>query len=155
MRRDSPRALPALLITVGLAQGKSFTYAGIGLGTELPALAVRHPGATLQGDYLRLSPDDTRDHISAVGISGTGTARRVRIMFERTSSAGSPVYPRCTEVETRLGRDFGSPQEVRRFTEEASPRADRVSRSSTEEMTLICFRNRGVFRAEAVQITPR
>ena len=147
--------LPALLVVAGLAQGKSFGYAGIGLGSEPEAVAARHPGSTLQGDYLRLAPDDTLDHISAIGISGTAATRRVRIGFELTQATGSPTYPRCSAVEARLGRDFGSPQEIRRFTEEASPRADRVWRSPTEEMTLICFRDGGVLRAEAVLITPR
>ena len=119
-------------------------------------MAARYPHSTVQGNYLRLAPEDVDDHISGIEISGTGASRRVRIAFEMEGANGAPEYPRCQEIEAKLAGDFGSPREVRRFSEEASPRADRIWRSEAEEMRLICFRGaRGIFWAEAVQITPR
>ncbi|HET8625551.1 MAG TPA: hypothetical protein VFM14_18465 [Gemmatimonadales bacterium] len=148
--------LQVLLLLAASGQAKPFAYTGISLRSDLMAVAARHPNSTLQGDYLRLAPEDMQDHISAVAISGTGAARRVRIMFEVQRPNGPPDYPRCRDIEARLTGDFGAPHAIRRFSEEASPRADRIWRSGTEELTLICFKGaRGVYRAEAVQIAPR
>jgi hypothetical protein len=100
-------------------------------------------------------PEDVHDHISAIEVSGTGSTRRVRIAFETQAGGGQAEYPRCETLEAKLIGQFGRPQTVRRFMEEASPRADRIWRSQTEELTLICFAERGRLWAEAVIITPR
>jgi len=88
-------------------------------------------------------------------VSGAGPARRVRIAFETDGASGRPDYPRCRDIEAGLVAKFGRPRDIRRFSEEASPRADRVWRAAMEELTLICFRSRGAWWAEAVQIVRR
>jgi hypothetical protein len=104
---------------------------------------------------VSLAPEDVHDHVSAIEVSGTGSTRRVRIAFETQAGGGQAEYPRCETLEAKLIGQFGRPQTVRRFMEEASPRADRIWRSQTEELTLICFAERGRLWAEAVIITPR
>ena len=103
-----------------------------------------------------IAPEDSHDHISSIAISGTGPSRLVRIGFETRPDGQHPEYPTCTDVEAKLVHLYGKPR-IRRFTEEASRRADRLWRSRTEELTLICFdfRGEGRFFAEAVLITPR
>jgi hypothetical protein len=150
-----PAILPFLLLGTP-AQGKSFSYAGVSLGSDLEGVAARYPNSTRQGSYIRLGPEDVHDHISGIEVSGTGHNRRVRVIFELQDATGQPQYPRCRDIETQITSAFGPPQEIRRFAEEASPRADRTWRSGTEQLALLCFRGvGGRFWAEAVQITSR
>jgi hypothetical protein len=143
------------LLLATSVQDKPFAFAGISLTSDLKTIAAGYPHSSPDGDYLRLEPADIHDHISAIGISGTGPNRKVRVSFELQGADGELGYPRCRAIEAKLVRDFGSPQVIRRFSEEASLRADRVWQSKKEELTLICFKGaRGVW-AEAVQITPR
>jgi hypothetical protein len=145
-----------LLLLATSAQNKPFAFAGISLRSDLKTIAARYPHSSPDGDYLRLEPTDIHDHIAAIGISGTGPNRRARISFELQGASGALDYPGCRAIEEKLVGDFGSPQVIRRFSEEASLRADRVWQSKHEELTLICFKGaRGVYWAEAVQITPR
>ena len=155
MFATSGRALYALLLWGAQAQTPAFSFDGVSLGSDFPAVAARYPHSTPQDGYVSLAPEDVHDHISAIEVSGNGPTRRVRIAFETRGPAGQAEYPRCATIEGQLVGRFGRPQEVRRFMEEASPRADRVWRSLTEELTLICFAERGHLWAEAVQITPR
>jgi hypothetical protein len=154
---SDPRWVGYLLLLLGFsAQARSFAYAGIGLNTDLKAVAARYPHSTFQGSYVHLAPEDIHDHISVVEVSGSGASRRVRVAFELQRPDGTLDYPRCSVVEAELVGTYGSPREIRRFSEEASPRADRIWQSKTEVMTLICFKGAGgTYLAEAVQISPR
>jgi hypothetical protein len=150
-------ALPLLLMAVP-EQATSFAYAGVALNSDIKVIAARYPHSSLQGTYLRLGPEDVHDHISGIEVSGTGPSRRVRITFGIQQPTGQPRYPHCREIEARLVSTFGPPKAVRRFSEEASLRADRIWQSKTEELTLLCFRvggAQGALQAEAVQITRR
>ena len=95
------------------------------------------------------------DHISGIGVSGAGLDRRVRIALEMVGPKDRLVYPKCGEIEAALVKAYGPPQDIRRFSEEASPRADRIWLSAAEEMTLVCFKEHGVLLAEAVRISRR
>ena len=148
-------ALPALLFMGIRGQVPTFSFAGIGLSSDFQAVAARYPHSSPQGNYLSLAPEDMHDHISAIEVSGTGSTRRIRIAFEIPMASGQPEYPGCATVEAKVTDQYGRPQAIHRFSEEASPRADRIWRSRTEELTLICFAERGRLWAEAVQITPR
>jgi quercetin dioxygenase-like cupin family protein len=144
------------LLLVLAVQAKPYSYAGIGLGSDIGTVARRYPHSTAQASSLRLAPEDIRDHVSAIEISGTGPGRRVRIAFETDGPQGAPEYPRCRAIEAALVAQFGAPTEIRRFSEEASARADRLWRSPSEELALLCFTDaQGRLWAEAVQITPR
>jgi hypothetical protein len=155
MTAASDRALYALLLCGAQVQISAFSFAGVGLSSDFQAVAARYPHSTPQDGYVSLTPEDVHDHISAIEVSGAGSTRRVRIAFETRGAAGQAEYPRCATIEAQLIGRFGRPQAVRRFMEEASPRADRLWRSQTEELTLICFAARRHLWAEAVQITPR
>lgn len=150
------RALCALLLWGTQVQVPTFAFAGVSLSSDFRAVAARYPHSRPQSEYVSLAPEDVHDHISAIEVSGTGSTRRVRIAFETRGASGQPEYPRCATIEAQLIGQFGRPQAVRRFMEEASPRADRIWRSRTEELTLVCFEaERGRLWAEAVQITSR
>jgi hypothetical protein len=147
--------LPLLLLAVP-EQAPSFSYAGVSLLSDFREITSRYPHSIPQSDYVRLEPEDVHDHISAIEVSGTGLSRRVRISFEIQQATGQPEYPQCREIEAKLASTFGAPREIRRFSEEASLRADRIWRSETEELALLCFRGVGnALWAEAVQITRR
>ena len=137
-----------------LARTQHFVFAGVGLQSELQEVAVRYPRSVSLGRSLVLAPEDAHDGISTIEISGAGAGRRVRISFETRPAGLELEYPPCRAVETGLVQQYGQPQEILRFTEAASRRADRVWRSSTEEMRLICFRGTGRLLAEAVLIAP-
>jgi hypothetical protein len=148
------------LVLLGLLgvpqQGTSYAYAGVSLSSDFKVVAARYPHSLPQDSYVRLEPEDAHDHISAIEVSGAGPSRRVRVTFEIEETTGRPRYPRCSEIEAKLVSTYGAPQEIRRFSEEASLRADRIWRSETEQLVLLCFRGvGGAFWAEAVQITPR
>ena len=130
-----------------------FTFDGVGLDTDFKAVAAKYKNSERQDAYVRLSPADVHDHISSIEVSGTGATRRVRIGFELESPKG-PVYPTCAAIEQRITKTYGKPDDIRRFSEEATPRADRVWKSAAETMTLLCFQQRGQWLAEAVMITP-
>jgi hypothetical protein len=133
----------------------AFSFAGVSLASDLKEIAARHPHSSARDGYIYIDPADAHDHISGIGISGTGATRRVRITFETRDARQQPQYPACTEVEATLARSFGPPTQIRRFREESSWRADRIWSSQTEELTLLCFRDTsaGRYLAEAVQIT--
>jgi hypothetical protein len=155
MTAASGRALYALLLWGAHAQIPAFSFAGVSLGSNFQDIAARYPHSSPQSEYVSLAPEDVHDHISAIEVSGSGPTRRVRITFETRGAGGQAEYPRCATIEAQLSGRFGRPHAVRRFMEEASPRADRLWRSATEELTLLCFAERGQLWAEAVQITPR
>jgi hypothetical protein len=138
-------------------QGPDLTFAGIGLRSELDSVAVRFPHSQRAGDYLYVAPEDSREHISVIGISGSGDSRRVRISFERRREPAGPEYPTCAAVQAGIARRFGRPDSIRTFTEEATERSDRLWRRGLEALTLVCFRRAPGARlwAEAVVLEPR
>ena len=138
------------------AQVQGFSFAGVGLQSTFKSVAARYPHSTPQDQFVTLAPQDIHDHISAIEVSGSGPTRRVRVAFETRPDGQHADYPMCAAIEAQLVRQYGHPQFVRRFMEEASSRADRIWRSRTEELTLVCFKGPGrAFLAEAVLITPR
>jgi uncharacterized protein YcgL (UPF0745 family) len=149
-------ALLAAPVGANLPQSRAFSFGGVSLASDLNQVAARYPRSQRSGSYIYVDPRDSHDHISGIEVSGTGPARRVRISFETRPDGRSPSFPTCVEVQAKLERQFGRPQTIRRFSEEASRRADRVWRSRTQELTLICFAgSRGTWLAEAVQINAR
>jgi hypothetical protein len=148
-------AMQLLVLWAAQAQAPTFSFAGVSLSSDFRAVAARYPHSRPQSEYVSLAPEDVHDHISTIEVSGTGSTRRVRIAFETRGLGGQAEYPRCRVLEAKLIGQFGRPQTISRFMEEASPRADRIWRSQTEELTLMCFAEHGHLWAEAVQITPR
>ena len=156
MSFDCGGALRGLLIMGVQVQASTFAFAGVSLSSDFRTVAARYPHSTPQDQYVSLAPEDIHDHISAIEISGSGSNRRVRVAFETLGAGGRHDYPQCAAIEAKLAAQFGRPQAIRRFHEESSPRADRIWRSQTEQLTLICFGGeRGRLSAEAVEITPR
>jgi hypothetical protein len=150
------RALHALILAAFQIPAATFSFDGVSLQSDFRDVAARYSHSTPQDQYVSLDPRDIHDHISMIEVSGTGRSRRVRIAFETRPDGQHADYPTCAAIEARLVTRFGRPQEIRRFYEEASARADRIWRSPTEELTLICFTGaRRRVLAEAVQITPR
>jgi purine nucleoside phosphorylase len=143
----SAAVLPGVVVA---QQPKGFSYLGIGLTTDLAVLAREYPHSLRTGEYIYVAPQDSRDHVSGIEVS----PHRVRISFE--SRADPPQYPACAPIEKQLAKDFGAPQSIRRFDEEATRHADRRWSSPREELTLVCFVGpRGQLVAEAVVISPR
>jgi hypothetical protein len=130
-----------------------FTFAGIGLSSELDVIAKQYPAANRVGELLYLSPGDEH-HISVIELSGKGPARRVRISFEQRIASEKVAYPPCTTVQHGLESQYGPP-EIRDFAEEAARRSDRIWRAPHEELTLICFAGGTRLLAEAVVISRR
>ena len=148
-------ALVAIPVASVLSQPRGFSFAGVSLNSDFKTVAARYHRSTPQDSYISLVPEDSHDHISAIGISGAGPTRRVRITFEMKTAKGRE-YPSCAEMEARIVRSNGPPKQIRRFDEEASRRADRIWQSKTEELALHCFgRPGGRLLAEAVQVAPR
>jgi hypothetical protein len=149
----------ALLVApfgASLPQIRAFSFAGVSLASDLNQVAARYRNSQRSGSYIYVDPRDSHDHISGIEVSGSGPARRVRVSFEMRRDGRSPKFPTCAEVQAKLERQFGRPHNIRRFSEEASRRADRVWRSRSEELTLICFAgSRARWLAEAVQINAR
>jgi len=155
MGRIGPRilglaaALTAAVVTA--AQARVFSFAGVGLGSDLSQVARRYPRSLKNGDILYVDPADTTDHISTIALSGAGPSRRLRVTFE-LERGGRKDNPACADVQRMLDAQFGVPT-IRTFREEAVERADRQWRSATEEMTLVCFAGpRRAWLAEAVVI---
>jgi hypothetical protein len=148
-------ALVAIPVAAALSQAPSFSFAGVSLSSDFKTVAARYRRSTPQDNYISIVPEDSHDHISAIAISGNGPTRRVRIAFEIRRAKGLD-YPACAEVEAKIVRAYGAPQQIRTFDEEASRRADRIWQSKTEQLDLLCFRMPGGrLLAEAVQIVPR
>lgn len=150
---------PAVLGFVAFLQAGGFTFHGIGLGSDLAAVATRYPGARYSGDTIYVSASASRRE-TVIQLSGTGPTRRLRISFEARGGGDRAVYPACADIHGELETRYGAPAEVRNVVEEASPRSDRIWRIANEEMTLVCFREpprraiTGLF-AEAIVIVPR
>ena len=149
------RARAAWILTAAIVQPTTFSFDGVGLESDFKTIAARYAHSTPQDHYVLLAPQDVHDHISFIEVSGAGRTRRVRVGFEIQREGRRPDYPTCASIEARLVKPYGPPHQIRRFVEEASPRADRIWRTDAEEMTLICFSARGRLLAEAVQIVPR
>jgi hypothetical protein len=151
--RISGTALLTMAFAGVFAQAAPFTYSGVGRAADLAAIAGRYPHSSLSGEYIHIAPADVRDLITGVALSGTGTARRLRITFEVSASGKPPAYPECAQIQPGLQKRYGPPDITREFDEEAARRSDRVWRTSSEEMTLVCFhppRHSGPWLAEAL-----
>jgi hypothetical protein len=151
-----------LLLAVTLAwlpasQGPELTFSGIGLRSELDRVAVQFPHSERSGDYIYVAPEDSRDHISGIGISSAGGSRFVRISFERRLEPSGLEYPTCAAIQSKIARQLGGPDSTLDFAEEATERSDRLWRRGGEALRLMCFRNGPGRRlwAEAVVIEPR
>ena len=149
----------AALVSGHAGAAERFEYAGIGLDTRPAAVEQRFPNSKVVGDALYVDPRDSRDHISVIRFAGGRNPRAVRVGFER-SVAGDrrslPRFPKCKAVEGSLRAKYGAPDEVRRFSEEASQRAERVWKGERETLTLACFVGPGTeLLAEAVVIAER
>jgi hypothetical protein len=105
--RQQPTSDSALLGRGAQAQVPALTFAGIGLSSDFQTVAARYPHSTPQAEYVALAPEDRHDHISAIGISGSGPARRVRIGFETRAASGRNEYPDCKTVEAKLIAQYG------------------------------------------------
>jgi hypothetical protein len=127
------RPLTFIGVALGvLLQARGLTFAGIGLRSELDSVAVRFPHSQRAGDYLYVAPEDSREHISVIGISGSGDSRRVRLSFERRREPSGLDYPTCAAVQAGIVRRFGRPDSIRTFAEEATERSDRLWRRGPE-----------------------
>jgi hypothetical protein len=141
-----------------LAQASRFSYSDIDRGASLETLARRYPHSSRVGETIYVSAEDVRDSVTLIGLSGEGTARRLRLSFESRNVKGEPLYPSCADIRRRLEMRYGKPQVVREFDEEASRRSDALWQSATEEMTLVCFTppgRRSVRMAEAIVVAGR
>ncbi len=146
------------LVAVLLAQASSFTYGNLGLSTDLGMVEKRYPHSSRIGDHIRIAPEEVRDFVTGISLSGSGPLRRLRISFETQRADGKNSYPPCADIQRDLEGRYGAPQTVRRFHEEASLRSDRVWENAREEMTLVCFappRGSRNLRAEAIVIVRR
>jgi hypothetical protein len=154
--------LSRLLVVLALAglpptQVQELTFSGIGLRSELDRVAVQFPHSDRSGDYIYVAPEDARDHISAISISGAGATRFVRISFERRLQPAGLEYPTCAAVQRKIAGPFGQPDSTLEFAEEATERSDRLWRRGGEALRLMCFRTGPGRRlwAEAVTIERR
>jgi len=151
-----------LLLVLFAAQAAAvepMSYAGIGLGTTLSAAKARFPNSKAIGDHIYVADQDRRDQVSGVQLAGTRKPPRVRLSFERprdSASRGQPQFPKCKVIESDLRGRYGAPDEVRKLTEGAQPRADRIWKGDRETLTLVCFAGpSGELLAEAVVIAAR
>ena len=120
----------------------AFSYAGIGLDTTAAGVKPTFPNSRIVGNDVHVAERDSRDHIYGIRLAGGRKPRVVQISFERpqaTAAGARFAYPTCKAVEAELRARYGAPDEVRKFVEGPSPRADRVWQSEREAMTLNCF----------------
>lgn len=153
MKRTCVLASAIVIVGVSLSaqQPRKFTYAGIGFGSDFDAVSQRFPHSGRTKTYIYVAPEDSHDRIGGIELS----RQRVVISFA-THVGDRDQYPPCVEIEQRLIRDYGRPESIREFDEEAVRRADRHWISAREEMTLVCFMGpRRQLLAEAVKILPR
>lgn len=148
------RSIPYGCEGSALAAEPPLSFAGIGLGSDLDQVATMFPNSKRVGDYLNVAPQDVRDHVFGIELSGIGTGRRVRLSFGRPS--GPPQYPTCEQIQALIETRYGPPGSIESFAEERRRRSDRHWQRPGERLTLHCFavHDRGWF-AEAVVITPK
>jgi len=146
----------ALLIIGWLAASHSaaattFEFAGLSRATTLQDVAKRYPNSTVSDSYVRVSPEDSHDHIFGIELSGP-ISRRLRISF------GSPdhKHPPCETAERRVAAKHGPASEVREFNEEAMRNRYLVWKLKLETVQLQCFRSEGNagYSAEAIAVYP-
>ena len=150
-------AVSTILVLSLFLQATSFTFGGVGLASDFKTVAARYPHSELGDGYIRVSPQDTHDHIGEISISASGKTRFVRIGLEIPEDGKRGLsYPQCSRVEKGIALRYGQGQPPNRFREEAVWRYERSWRSATEVMTLRCFQVPGEARlAEAVVIEAR
>ncbi|HJX16273.1 MAG TPA: hypothetical protein VJ386_11100 [Candidatus Deferrimicrobiaceae bacterium] len=134
-----------------------FRFAGLKVTSDLGAVATGFPHSRRAGDYLYVAPQDSRDHIYGIELSGTGESRRLRISFERPlevpEDPDSPRTPPCNRIQEQVERQYGPPRSVREFAEESARRSDRQWERDGEQLTLVCHGGTdGLLCAEAVVI---
>jgi hypothetical protein len=137
-----------------------FTFAGLGLRSDLAAVESRYPRSRRAGSYVYVAPEESHDHIYGIEVPVREPGRRLRVIFERPDGVPSPDgsgrYPTRGSVQEGIERAYGPPASILEFAEGVSWRADRLWRRGREELRLICFgkRNRPAsMQAEAVRIT--
>jgi hypothetical protein len=140
-------SIAALLLTASLpallpAQRAPLTFAGIGRQTELNRLASAFPHSDRVGNAIRVAPEDVRDHIYGIEVSGSGASQRITLSFERPGSSSSDAalrYPACAEAQSLLQRHYGMPSAMRTLPSASVVRSERQWKSGDELLTLTCF----------------
>src|SRR5687767_1145481 len=106
------RVFASMLLCCSLnAQIDTFSFAGLSLRATMEELRMKYPRSTAIEGLIYLSDQDSHDHISTIGLSGSGSARTLTIHFERQRN-GTAAYPACEKVLADVERRYGRPARI-------------------------------------------
>ena len=138
------------------AQPERFSFAGLSLTVTMKDLLLKYPTSTVSDQRISVSAEDSHDDIGAIAVSDMGPGPTVTIYFERLQRNGDPVYPPCAKLLSGLERRYGRPGSTMDAQEEEARNRRFVWNTSTESLTLSCFRMpRQPLYAERITITTR
>ena len=121
-------------------QSARFSFAGLDLGVTMKDLRLKYPQSQVLDDRLvYLSEKESHDHISTIGLSGTGSARSLQITFERRQRDGKATYPPCQKLLSGLEQRYGRPARIVDGQEEQARNRRFEWNTSAETLTLGCF----------------
>lgn len=122
------------------AQTDSFTFAGLGLNTTMAELKQRYPKSHAVEALVRLSDEESHDHISTIGLSSNRGVRTLAITFERQQRGRKPTYPSCDSLQAPLRERYGDPASIVDTQEERARNRRFEWKTPAETLTLRCFR---------------
>ena len=145
--------LSLLACSVLAAQPEPFSFAGLNLKTTMAELKGRYPRSTALDTLVYLSDEESHDHIATIGLTSTGAVRTLTITFERQRGARA-TYPSCERSLSGLRERYGNPAHIVDAQEERAQNRRFQWNTSTESLTLHCFRMpRQPLYAERLTIT--
>ena len=122
------------------AQTDSFTFAGLSLKTTMAELKQRYPKSHAQEALIRLSDEESHDHISTIGLSTNRGVRTLALTFERQQRGGKPTYPLCDDLQLPLRDRYGDPVSIVDTQQERERNRRFEWKTPTETLMLRCFR---------------
>jgi hypothetical protein len=130
----------SMLLTCSVvAQTDTLSFAGLSLRATMEELRVKYPHSTGIDELMYLSDQDSHDDISAIGLSGSRSARTLTIHFERQRN-GTAVYPACENLLATVERRYGRPAKIVDAQEEQARNRRFEWNTTAETLTLRCFR---------------
>ena len=145
-----------LAVVSQLCFGQSFVpaFKYFGFDLALSDIKIAFPSSHVHGDYVYVSPRDSRGHVYAAHLRDDPKQTSLYLGFEKSdqllpkqrltqSQRRQAQYPTCQSVLTGLVKSYGAPTHIDQGWEEAMWNRERTWAHGDETMLLTCYRVNG------------
>jgi hypothetical protein len=147
------RALQLALVAIGYtamatASDAQLSYGGWTADTSLQAMTQRYPHSRATDTYIDVADSDSHDLVHYISVGN----ELILLGFAHRSSQGREVFPLCDEILGRIRANYGDPDIVENFNEEAMVVYRPVWKRGTEHLAVRCFEMGNNRYAERIEL---